>query len=137
MFSFIKSLFSSEPTQITSMIKGVGGWIDERNFTEEEKAKADMLVLDYQLKWLAATQGMNLARRFIAILFASVFCFLLVVTVAVFAGFFFAGDVEKGVEFVNGIVAILSAYRFGEMVIALFAFYFGKGIFERYSGKKG
>ena len=69
MFGFIKSLFTSSPDKVFEAAAGVGNWIDEQQFTEQEKSQANFKALDYKLKWLNATQGMNLARRYIAMMF--------------------------------------------------------------------
>ena len=39
MFGFIKSLFTSSPDKVFDAAAGVGSWIDEQQFTEQEKSQ--------------------------------------------------------------------------------------------------
>lgn len=128
MFGFIKGLFSSKPDNVMEIARGVGGWIDEQQFTEEEKSKAAFQMLEYQLKWLNATQGMNVARRYLAILFCSAFVFtFLFCLVGTVAGFYFNVDVDPLIKMITDLV---DSFQIGWVTITIVVFYFGKGIAE-------
>ena len=59
----VKSIFSSSPDKVLDMASGVGGFIDETFYTDQEKSEANFKLLDFKLKWLNATQGQNLANE--------------------------------------------------------------------------
>ena len=128
MFGFIKSLFSSNTDKVLDMVSGVGGWIDGQQFTEQEKSEASFKVLEYKLKWLNATQGMNLARRYLAMMFCitflSVFCLCIFCAVI---GFSFGIDVSG---LIDQIVKLSEAFKIGWVTLTIVVFYFGKGIAE-------
>ena len=62
MFGFIKGLFTSSPDKVFDAAAGIGNWIDGQQFTEQEKSEASFKALEYKLKWLNATQGMNFSQ---------------------------------------------------------------------------
>jgi len=128
MFGFIKSLFSSSPDKIIDSVNGIGGWIDGQQFTEQEKSQASMKVLEYKLKWINATQGMNLARRYLALMFCLTFLFTFIAGVlSVIAGFWFNINVS---ELILNITKLVSIYKLDYITGSIIIFYFGKGILE-------
>jgi len=128
MFSFIKGLFSSNSGDVMKVASGVGNWIDEQQFTEEEKSVANMKMLDHKLKWVAATQGMNLARRYIAMMFCLTFLLSFIACVSsVIIGFWLDVEVSK---LVDSITRLVESFNIGWVVMTIIVFYFGKGIAE-------
>ena len=57
--------------------------LDALFFTNEEKSQANQKLSDWYLKYLAATEGQNIARRFIAIIVVLLWAFLVIFGVAV------------------------------------------------------
>tara|TARA_R110000868_G_scaffold119479_2_gene317164 strand:+ start:5070 stop:5477 length:408 start_codon:yes stop_codon:yes gene_type:complete len=133
MFKWIGSIFGGNSDKVMEVAKGVGGWIDEQQFTEEEKSVAKFKALDYQLQWLNATQGMNTTRRFIAIAIVMTFLFSFVVSLA---AFIIGWSLDLKVkELVDGILEIVIAFELGFSFLTIMVFYFGKGMVEKISMK--
>ena len=65
MFGIFKAIFSSSKDTSKIVDAAIGG-IDSLFYTDQEKAEANMKVLDFKLEWAKATSGSNIARRFIA-----------------------------------------------------------------------
>lgn len=128
MFSWIAGLFSSKPDRVLDTVNGVGNWIDEQQFTEEEKANQKVLLLDWKLKWINATQGMNLARRWIALMF--VVNFLITFQVCLWASVLsFVVDFPAD-KLIIGVVELAGAFQLGWIMITVVVFYFGKGMVD-------
>ncbi|MEW8027836.1 MAG: hypothetical protein AB2806_08865 [Candidatus Thiodiazotropha sp.] len=53
-------------------------------FTEEEKSRANLMTLEWVLKYHEASKGSNLARRLLAIMVVGVFLFLILVVAALY-----------------------------------------------------
>ena len=110
-FTAIGGLFASNPSDVIGVAKGIGGWIDGQQFTEQEQSQANLKLLDNKLKWIAATQGMNLARRYLAILFA--LNFLISFQVCLIATVFgFLLDLDVAV-LVDSVVKIVGVFQIG------------------------
>ena len=134
MFGFIKSIFSSKPDQVFEAAAGVGNWIDEQQFTDQEKSQASFKALDYKLKWLNATQGMNLARRYIAMMFCITFLLSFIVCMSMLiVGRWFGVDVT---ETIKAVISLCDAFKIGWITVTIIVFYFGKGIAENIGAKK-
>ena len=134
MFGFIANLFTSSPSKAYEAASGVGNWIDEQQFTEQEKSQASFKALDYKLKWLNATQGMNLARRYIAMMFCLTFLLSFAVCLAsVITGYWL--DIET-VKLVKAVISLCEAFKIGWITVTIIVFYFGKGIAENVGAKK-
>ena len=134
MFGFIKSIFSSKPDQIFEAAAGVGNWIDEQQFTDQEKSQASFKALDYKLKWLNATQGMNLARRYIAMMFCITFLLSFAVClISAVVGHWLNVDTTK---VINAVISLCDAFKIGWITVTIIVFYFGKGIAENVKAKK-
>jgi pheromone shutdown protein TraB len=120
---WFSSLFT-KPEKVLDMASGVGGWIDEQQFTDEEKSEFKLKLFEQKLRWLQATQGMNLARRFIALAFVGNF----IVTFQLclwtwFAGFIFEFETKV---FLEGVVDLAVAFNVGWIMVTIVVFYFGK-----------
>lgn len=124
MFSLIKSLFSSAPDKILDMASGVGNFIDEQQFTAEEKAEYNKKQLELFIKWQEATQGQNLARRLISVTIIAVFCTVFLTCV----GLSIAGMKSE----VTQVIEVAKAFSFGDITLAIIAFYFIKGGVDKF-----
>ncbi len=82
MFGAIKSLFGASKTS-EKIVDGAISGLDAMFFTKEEKSRAGLKVLDFQLAYAKATSGQNLARRLIAVMITGLFCFLVLFGVGV------------------------------------------------------
>ena len=134
MFGFIKGLFASEPGKVFEAAKGVGNWIDEQQFTEQEKSQANFKALDYKLKWLNATQGMNLARRYIAMMFCITFLLSFAIClISAVVGHWLNIDTTK---MINAVIELCEAFKIGWITVTIIVFYFGKGIADNIGAKK-
>ena len=132
-FTAIGGLFSSNPSEVMTVAKGIGGWIDGQQFTEQEQSEANLKLLDHKLKWIAATQGMNLARRYLAILFAMNFLISFqVCLIATVVGFVMELNVTT---LVDAVVKIVGVFQIGWAMVTILIFYFGKGIAEGIKAK--
>lgn len=83
--NWLSGLFTTSRTAdktvdlVGDTVRGVGTWVDELNFTEEEKIKSNIKLLDFRLKALSQTQDessiRSISRRFLA--WSVTFTFLL------------------------------------------------------------
>lgn len=80
--SLLKRIFAG-PENAEKLVDGVSKGLDKLFFTKEERADANQKVSDWYLKWLAATTGASLARRYIAMLVVGLWCALIVAGVTV------------------------------------------------------
>ena len=124
MFGFIKNLFTSSPGKVFEAAVGVGNWIDEQQFTEQEKSQANFKALDYKLKWLNATQAMMFCITFL-LSFAG--CLLSAVV-----GHWLSVDTTK---MINAVISLCEAFKIGWITVTIIIFYFGKGIAENIGAK--
>jgi hypothetical protein len=131
---FFPKLFDS-PEQVMDVAKGVGNWIDEQQFTPEEKSKAQFMAFEQHLKFLEATQGMNKARRYLAVLYSTTFCFTFVLCVLLTLYGFFTGDFTDVDKVIQRIADLAAAYSIGYVAIAIVGFYFYKRM-DNLPGKK-
>ena len=125
----IKTIFSSSPDKVLDMASGVGNFIDETFYTDQEKADAKIKLLDYKLKWLNATQGQNLARRYCAVAFGLNFILTFqICLMVVLYGFFTGTDVT---EVIGNIKDLIISFQLGYIMITIIAFYFGKEFLKK------
>lgn len=95
MRKLLGAIFGSSETS-QELVKGAVLGIDKMIFTAEEKAEASQQLAAWWLKYLAATQPQNLARRLIALVIVLLWALLVVVGVAVwkvdpaYSGFIFS-----------------------------------------------
>lgn len=73
----LASIFGSKKNTETIVDGAVSG-IDKIFFTKEEKSEANQKLSDWYLKYLAATQPQNLARRLIAVIIVALWAVLVV-----------------------------------------------------------
>jgi hypothetical protein len=125
----VKSIFSSSPNKVLDMASGVGGFIDETFYTDQEKSEANFKLLDFKLKWLNATQGQNLARRYCAIAFGLNFILTFQICLAVVLYGFFTGIDTKIV--IDNILSLVGTFQLGYIMITIIAFYFGKEFLKK------
>ena len=124
--SWFSALFSSNADKVLDMASGVGSFIDESFHTDQEKSDAKQELLNWKLKWLNATQGMNLARRWIA--FAFVINFILAFQVCLWAsvlGYAFEFDVAT---LIDKVVELADSFKLGWIMVTVVCFYYGKGV---------
>lgn len=74
---FLASLFGNSEV-VETAAKGLYNGIDQAFFTDEEKSTANQKVLDWTLKYMAATNPQNVARRFIALVVVGLWAALVV-----------------------------------------------------------
>jgi len=78
----LKRIFG-RPEDASKIIDGATAGLDKIFFTKEERADANQKLSDWYLKYLAATEGQNLARRFIALLVVGLWVVLILFGVVV------------------------------------------------------
>ena len=62
----ILSRIFAKPEDASKVIDGAVAGLDKIFFTKEEKSEANQKLSEWYLKYLAATESQNIARRFIA-----------------------------------------------------------------------
>ena len=77
------AIFGSSKNTETFVSGAVAG-LDKMFFTDEEKSDASAKVAEWYLKYLAATQPQNLARRLIALVVVLLWALLIILGVAVY-----------------------------------------------------
>ena len=104
---------------VTGAAKGIGTWIDERNFTEEEKSKADQATLNMVLKMVEVTQDENstrsVTRRYLAwgIMGSYLSAFISAFTIGYFKP-----------DFATHVLDAVAAFQIGHLAFAVGSFYF-------------
>lgn len=121
--NFFASLFT-KPEKVLDMVAGVGNWIDKQQFTQEEQAEFKLKLFEQKLRWLQATQGMNLARRWIALAF--VINFIVVFQVCLWTAVLGSIFDWKVKELLEGIMQLAVAFQLGWIMVTIVIFYFGK-----------
>ena len=124
LWAGIKSIFGSNPDKVLDMASGVGGFIDETFYTDQEKSEASFKLLDFKLKWLNATQGQNLARRYCAIAFGLNFILTFQICVMVVLYGFFTGTDTTAV--IDNIISLVASFQLGWIMLTIIGFYYGK-----------
>lgn len=76
------AIFGS-PKNTETIVSGAAAGLDKIFFTKEEKSEANQKLADWYLKYLAATQPQNLARRLLAIIVALLWAFLILFGIGV------------------------------------------------------
>jgi len=135
----VKTIFGANPEKGADMLSGVGSFIDESFYTEQEKSEAAIKVLDFKLKWMNATQGQNLARRYCAIMFGLNFIFTFQVGLMLIVYGHFT-DIEPSSiidcvqiatisdtkKVIDSIIELVTSFQLGWIMLAIIGFYFGK-----------
>lgn len=81
--NILKRIFGDDKER-DKIVTGAISGIDKIFFTAEERADANTKVSEWYLKYLEATQPQNLARRLIAIAVTGLWCFMLLLSVAIY-----------------------------------------------------
>lgn len=81
--SFLSRIFA-RPEDGSKLIDSAVKTLDNAFFTKQERADASQKVSDFYLRFLEATQGQNLARRYIAVLVVALWVSLVVLMVAAY-----------------------------------------------------
>jgi len=116
LWTGIKAMFGSgEAAQ--QMVGGVIAATDAMVFTEEERSRANLLLLELQIKYAEATTGSRLARRYLAIMVTS--CYLFWFSVAGFMVLFSRDPKE--------IIELLTSLAVGASFVAIISWYFFTG----------
>ena len=104
---------------VADTAKGIGTWVDERNFTEEEASQANQKVLDTVLKAVELTRDENSARsitrRYLA--WSIMGCYLLAFILSISIGYFYP-------TFGNHVLAAVEKFQIGHLALAVGSFYF-------------
>lgn len=112
-------------------LRGVGTYIDERTFTEEEKSKAHADSVASYLEWLKVTLSENsirsVTRRILAWGITLEILLLVNICVAVTIwDHYHPQDAVEGMEAVSTkIIGIANAFNLGEALVAVLIAYFG------------
>ncbi len=116
----------TRPEDASKVIDGAVKGIDAIFFTAEEKSQANQKLSDWYLKYLSATDGQNLARRFIAMIVVLLWAALVVLGVAV------RWFDEKMSDFVFKVLVDVVMTPFSIVI----GFYFLTHAVRAYTGKK-
>ena len=105
----------------TASVRGIGNWIDEQQFTEEEKAAYREKAFEQHMRFMEITRQENgirsVTRRVMSWAIVATVLFLVLLA----TGFSIAGQEHV----VGSIVEVASKFWMGESFLAVIAFYFG------------
>jgi len=124
MRKFFARLFG-RPEDATKILDGAINGLDALVFTDEERSRANQKISDWYLKYLAATEGQNLARRFIALMVVGLWVCLVLLGI---------GAYHFSVEYSEFIFAVLTDVVMQPFSIII-AFYFLKHVVQEYRKK--
>lgn len=117
---------------ISSSVKGIGNFIDEQDFTEEEKTKANLELNRLNQDLVKSTMHENsvrsVTRRLLAWSIMGSFLFLVIFSALIY-GVPFPSDVEGisfGAQWANHVMEVLS--ELSNMALAVSVFYFGSAL---------
>jgi len=138
MFGILSTLFGGGETAsksidlISSSVKGIGGFIDEQNFTTEEKVKAGLELNRLNQELVKSTMNENsirsITRRILAWAIMGSFLFLVLFSALIY-GIPFPSDVEGisfGAQWANHVMEVLT--ELSNMSLAVSIFYFGSAL---------
>jgi len=127
MWGFVKSIFGGADTASKTMdlvgdsVRGIGNFIDEQKFTDEERSVALSKAVDAHLRLMEATANENSKRSVTRRWMAWGITGFVLAWASVATGFAIAGK-EK---VVNDIIAVAEAFNMGWTFLAVVGFYFG------------
>ncbi|MCG7904407.1 MAG: hypothetical protein JAY60_18520 [Candidatus Thiodiazotropha weberae] len=124
--SFWGSVFGM-PEVVEKGVDAVVRTGDALVFTDEERNKANLMVLEWTLKFHDASKGSNLARRLLALMVVGVFLFLILLVAALYA---FGADITAAKLF--GLVN----NSLSTPVSVIIAFYFTSGMIRDFSASR-
>jgi len=123
--SFWGKLFGSSDS-VNSMVDGVKNGLDAMFYTDEEKAidgaKERSEARSMVVKWMSATQGQNLARRFLAMVISGVWLLQYIGSMALSIGSIWVEEPDKLIES-SKVIAESADSMTGAMMLIL-GFYF-------------
>ncbi|MCU7840867.1 MAG: hypothetical protein KZQ94_15995 [Candidatus Thiodiazotropha sp. (ex Troendleina suluensis)] len=122
---FWRSVFSA-PETLSKASDAVIRAGDAIVFTDEEKSKANMAILEWTLKFHEASKGSNLARRLLAIMFVGVFLFFLLLIAFLYM---------VGADFMAAKIFGLVNGELSTPVSIIIAFYFTSGMVRDFRNK--
>jgi hypothetical protein len=127
MMSFIKSIFGGADTAgktmdlVSDSVRGIGNFIDEQKFTDEERSVALSKAVDSHLRLMEATTNENskrsVTRRWLA---WGISGFVLAWASVAMMFAIFGKD-----EVVTDIIDVSNAFYLGVTFLAVIGFYFG------------
>lgn len=106
---------------VSSSVKGVGTWIDEQQFTEEEQAVHKAKLVDQHLEFLKVAYDQNSIRSVTRRIMAWAIVFNILALANLSAYYAVSGDTTA----VDAIVNIVRSFWLGESFLAVIGFYFG------------
>jgi hypothetical protein len=121
-----KSIFSA-PEVLSKGTDAVIKAGDALVFTDEERSEANLMLLQWTLKYHEASKGSNLARRLLAIMVVGVFLFLILVV---------AGLYMIGADVMAAKLFALVSDTLDWPVATIIAFYFTSGIVREFSASR-
>jgi hypothetical protein len=126
LMGLLRSIFSTTETlsKATDAVIKAG---DAIAFTDEERAQANMMLLQWTLKYHEASKGSNLARRLLAVMVVGVFLMLVIVV---------AGLYMIGADSMASKIFELISDTLDWPVTTIVAFYFTSGIVREFSATR-
>lgn len=156
--SWIGRLFGTEKAisdltdKDNGLLKSFGGWIDDFNYTDEEKADANTAKREWGIAQLNALAPFKVVQRILAVAAAALWIFLAINIVAAFWVEAYANrTLTTSTSTVDGVTTIttshldlvgpmlkfaLSDYVFWPVVV-VYALYFSGGVIESIKNKLG
>lgn len=136
MFGFIKSIggmifgggehAEKKLNMVDKAVFGVGEWIDNKTYTEEEKAKDLSAAARLHLDLIRATADENGARSITRRVLAWAVTGFVCTWASVAAGFAIAGKQD----IVDAIIEVSKTFWMGEAFVSVIVFYFGVQFFR-------
>lgn len=106
---------------VDTSIKGIGSWIDNKDFTPEEKAKMHAEAVKTHLKLVEATSQENSVRSVTRRYLAWGITFFILIWSSIGIAFAIAGRYQT----VEWIISVVNAFHLGMSFLAVIGFYFG------------
>lgn len=130
MFEFLFGGSKTADTVVNTVsdsVRGVGNWIDEQQFTEEEQAVHKAKLVDQHLEFLKIAYDQNSIRSITRRYLAWAVCF----TILGFASVAVVLSIMNKPNEVQMIIDVSKAFWLGEAFLAVVAFYFGSHLLKR------
>jgi len=145
MFGFLGRIFGTEKA-LSSIVDGVSNGLDALVYTDEEKAgdaaKSRSEARAMVIQWMAATQGQNLARRFLALIITAIWLLQYVGAMALDLASIWVADAAR-LQQASAVIGERASAMTGAMMLIL-GFYFAapymgdisKAALNKFGGKK-
>ena len=131
--NWLMSLFGGADTAsktldlVSSSVKGIGSFIDEQQFTPEERSQANMKAVEAHLELIKATTGENstrsVTRRWLA--------WGVTGYVVIWGSLAMVFAILGKSNVVNDMVAVINALNLGITFLAIMGFYFGVSLLRK------